>query len=49
MLGVTIVSTHVVVIRASSDWVTTTLVGCIQVSTTVTSDTIGEAMFTQQR
>jgi uncharacterized protein YaiE (UPF0345 family) len=44
MVGVTIISTHVVVIPTSSDWVTITPTSCFQVSTTVAFDMIGETM-----
>jgi hypothetical protein len=44
MVGATIVSTHVVVIHALSDWVTTIATSYISVSTIVVFDTIGEVL-----
>jgi hypothetical protein len=48
MVGATIVSTLVVVLPASSDWVTTTLVGYLWVSTIATSNTIDEGVLSQR-
>jgi hypothetical protein len=42
MVGAIIVSTPLIVIPTSSDLVITTQVGCLQVSTVTTSNTIGE-------
>jgi hypothetical protein len=44
MVCATIVSTLVVVIPTSNDWVTTIPIGCLQVSTIVASDMIGEVV-----
>ncbi len=44
MLGTITVSTPMVVIFASSDWVIPTLAGYFQVSTTIVFDTIGEVV-----
>jgi hypothetical protein len=43
-MGVTTISTHVVVIPTSSDLVTTIPVGCLWVSTIIAVDTIGEVV-----
>jgi hypothetical protein len=43
-VGATNISSHVVVILTSSDWVTTILIGCLWVSTIAAFDMIGEAM-----
>jgi hypothetical protein len=45
-MGTTTVSTLVVVILASSDWVIVTPIGCLRVSTTGISNMIGEVMLT---
>jgi hypothetical protein len=44
MVGATTILAHVVVIPTSSDWVTTIPAGCLRISTTTASDTIGEAV-----
>jgi hypothetical protein len=44
MVGATTVSTHMVVILALSDWVTTIPASCLWVSTIVVLDTIGEVL-----
>ncbi len=46
MLGVTIVSTFVIVIPTSNDWITRILACCFEVSTTIASNTIGGVMLT---
>jgi hypothetical protein len=49
MLGTTTVSIHVIVISTSSDWVTTTPVGCLQVSIIATFDMINEVVFIRRQ
>jgi hypothetical protein len=46
MVGTTNVSTLVVVIPTSNDWVMSIPRGCLWASTIVTSDTIGEVVLT---
>jgi hypothetical protein len=49
MMGATTISTHVVVILASSNRVTPTPTCCFRVSTITISNTIGGAMLTQDQ
>jgi len=49
LLGTTIVSTPMVIIPTSSDWVTPIPTCCFQVSTTTTSNTIGEVVLMQDQ
>jgi hypothetical protein len=46
MVSTTIVSTLVVIIPTSSDWITTIPLGYLRVSTIVTFDMTGEVMLT---
>jgi hypothetical protein len=47
MLGVTTISTPMVGITTLSDWVTSTLISYIWISTTTTFDILGEVELTQ--
>jgi len=43
MLGATTISTPMIVMITLGDWVTFILVGCLQISAIVASNTLGEA------
>jgi hypothetical protein len=47
VLGATTVSTHVVVMTTFGDWITSILVGCLWISTTIASDILGETKLIQ--